>query len=160
MDRISTHRLSRLAALLAGALVLSSAALSFAGQVRKADVEAILDTAASYYKTNGKAKLVEAVGNKDPRFVKGELYIVVYDMKAVILAHPFNPKLVGKELLNVPDVDGKMFRKEFVEAAKTKGSGWVDYKYRNPETDKVEPKTSKVLKVSDNCFLMAGMYRQ
>jgi cytochrome c len=160
VTRNSTHRFSRLAALLAGALALSFAAPSSAGEVRKADVEAILGAAASYYKANGKAKLVEAVANKDPKFVKGELYIVVYDMNAVILAHPFNPKLVGKDLLNVPDVDGKAFRKEFVEVAKTKGAGWVDYKYRNPETGKVEPKTSKVLKVSDDCFLMAGMYRQ
>ena len=33
-------------------------------------------------------------------------------------------------------------RKNIVEDAKVKGSGWVDYKYKNPETGKVESKTT------------------
>jgi signal transduction histidine kinase len=129
------------------------------GKVGKAEVDAILDQAAKLYKAGGKEKLLQAVAAKDPRFVKGELYVVVYDLNGVALAHPVNPKLVGKDLVNVPDVDGKLFRKEFVEVVKTKGSGWIDYRYRNPETNQVEAKTSKVLKLGGDCFAMAGMYK-
>jgi signal transduction histidine kinase len=144
------------------ALVLVAAAGPTAaseGKATKASVEAILEQAAKLYKAGGKDKLLQAVAAKDPRFAKGELYVVVYDLNGVVLAHPVNPKLVGKDLVNVPDVDGKLFRKEFVEVVKSKGSGWVDYRYRNPETNQVEAKTSKVLKLGEDCFAMAGMYK-
>jgi signal transduction histidine kinase len=75
-----------------------------------------------------------------------------------MVAHPKNAKLVGKNLLEVPDVDGKLFRKEIVELAKSKGSGWVDYKYKNPETGKIEDKTTYVLKVGD-IILCCGIYK-
>lgn len=61
-------------------------------------------------------------------------------------------------LLEVPDTDGKLFRKEIVEVAKNKGSGWVDYKYMNPETKKVEHKTTYILKVEDT-IVCCGTYK-
>ena len=30
-----------------------------------------------------------------------------------------------------------MFRKEIIEVAKKSGSGWVDYKYKNPQSNKI-----------------------
>jgi signal transduction histidine kinase len=41
-------------------------------------------------------------------------------------------------LIDVPDIEGKMFRKEMIMLAKSKGSGWVDYKYKNPEKGEIE----------------------
>jgi signal transduction histidine kinase len=79
-------------------------------------------------------------------------------MSGTIIAHPKNPKLIGKDLINVPDPDGKMFRKEIVVVAKTKGTGWVDYKYTNPETKKIEAKTTYVVKVGE-MILCCGTYK-
>jgi signal transduction histidine kinase len=78
--------------------------------------------------------------------------------QGVIVAHPKNPKLIGKNLLEVPDPDGKFFRKEIQEVAKTKGTGWVDYKYTNPETKKVELKTTYLKKVGD-LIICCGIYK-
>jgi cytochrome c len=61
-------------------------------------------------------------------------------------------------VLDVPDPDGKMFRKDIVEMAKTKGSGWVDFKYKNPATNKVESKTSFIKKADDMIFI-CGIYK-
>ena len=60
--------------------------------------------------------------------------------------------------MDVPDVDGKLYRKEMVTLAKTKGRGWVDYKYRNPVSGKVEPKTSYLAKTGD-MIIICGIYR-
>jgi hypothetical protein len=45
-----------------------------------------------------------------------------------------------------------------VALARGKGHGWVDYKFRNPETGKVEAKSTYVLRVGD-VALEAGIYK-
>ncbi len=74
-------------------------------------------------------------------------------------AHPQNPKLVGKNMLEVPDVDGKLFRKDIVEIARKKATGWVDYKYKNPATGKIELKTTYVMGV-DDVAICCGIYKK
>ena len=124
----------------------------------KEDAKALVEKAAAFVKAQGKDKALAEFNKPKGQFDKGELYIFVYDMKATVLAHPKNPKLIGKNLLDVPDSSGKLFRKEAVELAKTKGSGWIDYKYLNPSTKKVESKTSYIEKVGD-VILGCGTYK-
>ncbi len=136
-------------------VTLALAPCAFASQK---DAKALVDKAAAYLKANGKDAVLKEINKPKGQFDKGELYVFAYDMKAAIIAHPKNSKLVGKNLYDVPDNDGKMFRKEIVDVAKSKGTGWVDYKYLNPETKKVESKTTYVQKV-DDIILCCGTYK-
>jgi signal transduction histidine kinase len=122
------------------------------------DAKALVEKAAAFAKANGKDAAIKEINLAKGQFDKGELYVFAYDMSGKIIAHPKNPKLIGKDLLNVPDPDGKMFRKEIVDVAKMKGTGWVDYRYTNPETKKIEAKTTYVLKV-DDMILCCGTYK-
>ena len=122
------------------------------------DAKALVDKAAAYVKANGKDASLKEFSKPKGQFDKGELYVFAYDLSATIVAHPKNQKLIGKNLMDVPDMDGKLFRKEIVETAKAKGSGWVDYKYLNPATKKVESKTTYILKVGD-IVLCCGTYK-
>ena len=131
--------------------------LGFAGSTAD-QAKAMVQEGATFVQAQGKEKALAEMNNPKGRFVKGELYIYVYDFNGVVLAQPANPKLVGKNVLEVPDADGKFFRKEAIELAKTKGEGWVDYKYKNPVTNKVEHKTSYVLRVND-LVLGCGTYK-
>jgi cytochrome c len=115
--------------------------------------------AASYVKYQGKEKAIVEIGKPGGMFDKGELYVFAYDLQGVMVAHPKNPALTGKNLIAVPDSEGKMFRKEIVEKAKTKGSGWVDYIYLNPETNVQEHKTTYLMKVGD-LILCCGAYKE
>ena len=124
----------------------------------KDDAMALVADAAKYLKANGKEKTLQEMNKPDGKWVKGELYVFAYDFQGVIVAHPKNAKLVGKNMLEVPDVDGKLFRKDIVQTATTKGSGWVDYKYKNPESGKLEDKTTYLLKSGD-VILCCGIYR-
>jgi cytochrome c len=124
----------------------------------KDEATSLVQNAAKFLKTEGKEKALQECNKPDGKWVKGEIYVFAYDFQGVIVAHPKNPKLVGKNMLEVPDVDGKLFRKDIVETAKTKGSGWVDYKYKNPESGKIEEKTTYLLKAGDVIFC-AGIYR-
>ena len=120
--------------------------------------KAMVEEAVSFFNNQGKEKALAEFSNPKGKFVKGELYVFAYDLNATIIAHPINPKLIGKSLLEVPDADGKLFRKEIAELAKTKASGWVDYKYRNPVTNKIEDKTTLIQKVSD-VIICCGIYK-
>ena len=76
----------------------------------------------------------------------------------IVMAHPINPSIVGKNLLDVPDASGKVYRREIIELAAKKGKGWVDYMYKNPVSGRIEPKTTYILRVGD-VVLEAGIYK-
>ena len=101
------------------------AVLSYAAD--RDDAKTLVKRAAAYVKYQGKDKALAEINTPKGMFDKGELYVFAYDLQGVMLAHPKNPALIGQNLIDVPDVEGKLFRKEIVEKAKSNGSGWVDY---------------------------------
>ncbi len=117
-----------------------------------------VEKAEQFIKEKGQEKAIVEFNNPKGQFIKGDLYIIVYDFNGVMLAHPFIPEGVGKNRINMPDEDGKYFRREVIELCKAKGSGWVDYKFKHPQTKKIEQKTSYVKKVGD-IILYAGAYK-
>ena len=119
----------------------------------------LVGEAAKLVQSVGKEKAIVELNKPESRFVDGEFYVFAYDLQGVLVAHPKNAKLVGKNLLEVPDVDGKFYRKEILEQAKTKGTGWVSYKYKNPESGKVERKTTYLRKVGE-LILCCGIYEE
>lgn len=132
--------------------------VGLAGAAPKDEAIALVQDAAKFLKAEGREKALQECGKAEGKWVKGEMYVFAYDFQGVIVAHPKNTKLVGKNMLDVPDVDGKLFRKDIVQTAKAKGSGWVDYKYKNPETGKIEEKTTYLLKAGEVIFC-CGIYR-
>jgi cytochrome c len=140
------------------ACVLAGLLGGFAFASEKDTAKALVDEAVAFFNSQGKEKALAEISTSKGVFDKGELYVFVYDFQATIVAHPKNAKLIGKNMMEVPDNDGKMFRKEIVELAKSKGSGWVDYKYMNPETKKPEPKTTYLQKAGD-VIICCGAYK-
>ena len=132
------------------------AGLSYA--TGKDDAKFLVRKAVAYVKYQGKEKAIAEINKPRGMFDKGEAYVFAYDLQGVMVAHPKNPALIGKNLIAVPDNDGKMFRKEIVEKAKAKGSGWVDYVYLNPETNEQEHKTTYIQKAGD-IILCCGVYK-
>lgn len=124
------------------------------------DAIAMAERAAAFHKAHGRDELIRKITAKDPDYVQGSMYIYMRDAKTgVNLAHPYNQTIVGKDLNDVPDTNGKMYRREIMEVAGKSGKGWVDYMYKNPESSKVEAKTAYVLKAGD-VVLVAGIYKK
>lgn len=138
-------------------LLLCCAALGAAGPSEK-DAVAMAERGAAYLKQHGQARMIERINARDPAFNQGSLYLAMRDLHGITLAHP-TTALIGKNLLDVPDADGKPFRHQMVAVANGPGKGWVDYKFRNPETGKVEAKTTYVLRVG-SVALEAGVYKR
>jgi cytochrome c len=118
----------------------------------------LVNEAMAYVKKNGTEATIKELNNPKGKFVDSMLYIFAYDTTGLMVAHPVNQKLVGKNLLEVPDVDGKLFRKEIVTMALTKSNGWVDYKYKNPANGQIENKTT-YLQLVNNLILCCGVYK-
>ena len=66
--------------------------------------------------------------------------------------------LTGKDLYNFRDSDGKFFVQAQIAVAK-KGSGWADYKFTNPVTKKIQPKTSYIKKLDDQFYIGCGAFK-
>ena len=137
-------------------LTLSFNSICFADSPEQA--VGLVKKAIAYYKANGLEKALDEFSNPKGQFKDGDVYVFAYDLTGTMLAHP-NPALIGHNLTDVPDADGKMFRKEFVTVALTKGSGWVDYKYQNPKTKLMERKTTYVEK-ADDLIICCGIFKK
>lgn len=147
------------ATVVAAALTLSCAG-ALAAEPTEKDAIAMAERGAAMVKAKGKEEVMKRITAKDPDFVQGSLYIDMRDVKTgIVLAHPYNPSIVGKDLTDVPDANGKKYRREIIELAVAKGKGWVDYQYKNPTTGKIEPKTTYILLV-DGVVLEAGLYKK
>ena len=106
-----------------------------------------------------KQKTYREITAQDPKWIRYDLYPVVYDLTGKVLAHGANVKMVGKDLIAIRDVDDKPFVKERVELAKTKGKFWQDYKFVDPASHKIEPKQMYCEKL-DQTIVCAGIYKR
>jgi signal transduction histidine kinase len=87
-----------------------------------------------------------------------DLYPFIYTLDGTdVVAHGANSAMVGKNLIDLKDQDGKFLIRELSEVAK-KGGGWVDYKWPNPITKLIEAKSSYVERMGD-FFVGVGVYR-
>lgn len=141
---------------IAAGLVLPAQAAGEKGTVGEAI--AMTRKAAAFLAKEGPEAAYSAFTGKDPRFVDRDLYVIVYDRNGKCLAHGANPKLVGKDLVENQDADGKFYVRERVEAAKTRSSFWQDYKFTNPTTKRIEPK-STYCETSSDKIVCVGIYK-
>jgi cytochrome c len=124
-----------------------------------AEAEALVKKVVSFFKANGQERTFAAVSNLKGDFVKGDLYVFVYDLTGKCVAHGGNPKMVGKDLIDLKDADGKPFVKERIDIIKTKGSGWQNYKWTNPVDKAIENKTAYIEKSGEFIF-GCGAYKK
>ncbi len=111
----------------------------------------------AYIKTHGQDKGYAEISNRQGMFIDRDLYLVVYRLDGVVMAHGANVKMIGKNLIDLKDVDGKEFVKERVELAKSKGIFWQSYKFTNPVNRKIEPKSMYCEKLDDTA-VCGGIY--
>jgi signal transduction histidine kinase len=132
----------RFAAVLATAAVagfLPPGAYADAERASEAEAAQMVKKAVAFYKKNGKEKTISELMKSPGPFVDRDLYVTLYTLDGILLAH-INQKIVGKNLIELRDPDGKPFVRERMEAARASESGWQDYKFFNPVSKKVEPK--------------------
>lgn len=143
-----------LGALLAGALPAGAVEKPTGDQVKELTLEA--------------AKLLQTrdldqarrTFHADGPFRFGEIYVNVIDGNGTWLVYPPNPKHEGKSVLNVRDADGKLLVQDIIRTARDTGEGWVEYRWLNPVSNRIEPKLTYVKQVlGKDMIVYVGMYR-
>ncbi len=138
--------MNRLFALLAAFAMLGSVAFA-ADRASVDDAKAMAVKAAAFLKDSGPEKAFPAFQAKDNNdWHDRDLYVFVQDSRGMMMSHGTNPALIGKPMLALKDVDGKPFN---VEMQAVKDTGWVEYKWQNPQTKAVEPKKAYIVRVGD-----------
>lgn len=141
-------------ALLAG----SSAVAAEAGT--KEEAKAMAMAAVEHVKKVGPEKAFKDFTTDKAAWTRKDLYVMAYDSKGNCVGHGANEKLVGKNLIELKDPNGKQLVKEMTDAAMGKGSAWVDYDWPHPQTKKVEGKTTFVHKLANfEGWVGVGVYR-
>jgi cytochrome c len=139
---------------------LATTGLTFAAaNGTPAEAKALVKKAVNYIKANGKDKAFAEISNPTGQFVDRDLYVFVYDMTGKCVAHGFNQKMIGKDLIDMKDADGKLYVQERIEIGKSKGTGWQDYKFTNPLSKKIEHKTAYLEKI-DDFIVGSGAYKK
>jgi cytochrome c len=144
---------------IAAAALLASVNVAAAAEFgTKDEAVALVKKAVAFIKDQGPDKAYPEISNKSGRFTDRDLYVVVYGLDGKVLAHGANGKLIGKDLLDAQDVDGKFFVKERVEMAGKQPTFWQDYKFANPVSKKVEPKQMYCERVGETA-VCSGIYK-
>jgi cytochrome c len=123
------------------------------------EAEAMVKKAVAYIKANGKDKGYAEITNKQGQFVDRDLYLGVHRLDGTCVAHGANEKMVGKNFIELRDIDGKEYVKERVDLAKSKGAFWTDFKFVHPQTKKIEPKTAYCERL-DDAVVCGGIYKK
>ena len=123
------------------------------------DARALVSRGVASMKKVGAQKTYEEINAKAPGWVDRDLYLTVYDLEGKCLAQGANPKMVGKDLIDLRDADGKPFIKERIDLAREKSSFWQDYKWTDPVTRKLMAKTTYCERQAE-IILCVGVYKR
>jgi cytochrome c len=125
----------------------------------KDEAVAMVNKAVAYLKKEGAEKAYAAFDTKGGEFTDRDLYVLVYGTNGVVLAHGANAKLIGKDMNDAQDVDGKYYVKERLALAAKEKTFWQDYKFVDPVTKRIEPKQAYCEVVGD-AIICSGVYKQ
>lgn len=143
------------------ALAFGVAAASHAQERGTAkEAQAMAEKAIAHIKQAGNDKAFADFTAKDSGWQSKDLYVFAIKFDGYVVAHGANRALVGKSLYEIKDPSGKSFIKEFIDVAKTKGSGWVEYHFADPQTKRNLPKSSYIIRIPGyDGFVGVGIYR-
>ena len=147
------------ALLICGSLAFCSTGHAAGEHGTREEAIALVQKAIASIKANGREKTIAEINNvQGTKFRDRDLYITINDMTAKNLAHGANPRMQGKDLIDLKDADGKAFMRERLELVKTKGKGWQDYKFVNPVSKQIEDKSMYFEKFED-LIINCGVYK-
>lgn len=132
---------------------------AWANGASKDEAVAMVKKGVAHVKAAGSEKAYAEFSDKaNPTWRDRDLYLVVYGLDGTVHAHGANNKMIGKNLIELKDIDGKLFVKERVELGKAKPTFWQDYKFTNPESKKIEPKTMYCERLAET-VVCGGVYQ-
>jgi hypothetical protein len=125
-----------------------------------AEAKQMVQEGLAYIAKVGPEKAFVDFSNTTGKWHNKDIYLFCYKSDGTCVCNGDNPVLLGKNLIDFRYADGQTHIKEMVDLANSKGSGWVDYPWPQPQTKKLEAKRSWVVKIPNyDGFIAAGIYK-
>lgn len=122
------------------------------------EAQELLDKAVAYLKKSGDKAAYTAFNSPQGGFMHNDLYVFVIGIDdGRYRASGDSPQMSGMDVRGLRDAAGKPMVEEMINVAKQKGTGEVDFVWRNPATNAVEQKHSLIQRV-DKVLLGVGYY--
>ena len=153
--------MKKLAIFVMAVIMIAVINVAFAAEERGTadEAKALVKKAVAYVKEVGKEKASAEFNNPKGKFVYKDLYIYAGDGLGVVLAHPITPAMVGKNMGELKDADGKYFIRELIEKDTKYRTGTIDYRWSHPKTKKVERKQTYFEVVEKGYVVYCGYYK-
>lgn len=91
-------------------------------------IEHLVKDAIRFFLKNGDKETFSRINNPVGPFVRGALYLYVYDMDGNVLAHGQDLGMVGQNLIDWQDANGQYRIRNMIKLAQgSEGKGWLDY---------------------------------
>ena len=140
---------------IAALAIAAGAAVMTAQAATPDDARAMAEKAAALVAKDGD-KAFSQISDPNGPFHQGEVYVTVLDHQGVVRA-TLNPKLIGVNMWEATDPDGVKFTQLPWSATESSPTAWIQYKFTNPESKKIEPKKAWVHRVGDY-VVFSGVY--
>ena len=93
---------------------------------------------------------IEEFNRLDGRFAQDDLYVFAVDRRnGRLVAHGAMPRMVGADGLAIRDANGTPVIRNILDQLTDKGHGELDYHWKNPVTQRIEPKRTLFETVGD-----------
>jgi TRAP-type uncharacterized transport system substrate-binding protein len=111
-------------------------------------------------KKDGLDATCRAIMAQVKEFNDRDLYPFVVSYAGVPCANGRTPSVVGKNILDIKDQDGKFLTQEMIAVAKNPGHGWVDYRWLNSALKAIDDKSTYIEKADNLDYAIGvGVYK-
>jgi len=126
----------------------------------EAQAQEMVRKAVALIKSDGPDKAYKVFNDPgDKMFHDRDLFVFVYHFNGTMLAMGSNPRMVGKNLIDMKDADGMPLARGMIDMIKARKKGWYGpYKFANPATGGYEYKKSYCEQASDDTFACVGVH--
>ena len=138
--------------------LLISTTLAAADRGSLEEAKAMAIRAATFLKDKGPDIAFAAFHDREGRFVDRDLYVFVQDFECTFHAHGANPSLIGRNIWNLINPNGRYACRDIMEVTKKHGHGWTDYIFTDPNTGNLAWKSTYSIAVG-NYVVMVGAYK-
>ena len=114
------------------------------------DLIDFVEKAAEYFSQKGVEAFIE-FGEEGSKWLKGNRYLFLYDLEGISVFHPYEKEFVGKNVLDLHDMNGKPVIRYIVDIASNPSEpyGWIHYLWA--ERGEIFPywKSAYIMRVND-----------
>ncbi|OPX77388.1 MAG: Cache domain protein [Methanosaeta sp. PtaB.Bin039] len=116
-----------------------------------------LNEARDYLLETGKDEAFQAFNDPDGEFVRGDMYVFAYDFNGTLLSHPFLTRFIGRNNLDLRDINGIHIINNMLSVARM-GDGFAYAVYPDPiDNYQMKLKLYYLLKADDDMWIGSGI---